>query len=90
MKQWPDRTKPFSRTGEDGRKQAQCTVFLTLWRRRMRPGKKHYDFQAEQAKRLAARVSDPAVRERLQEMADEFSRYASLLDARNSERQIIH
>jgi hypothetical protein len=82
--------KPFSRTGEDSRKQAERTVLLTSRSRRMTPGKKHYDFQAEQAKRLAARVSDPAVRERLQEMADEYSRYASLLDARNSERQIIH
>jgi hypothetical protein len=56
----------------------------------MTPEKKHYDFQAEQAKRLAARVSDPAVRVRLLEMADEYSRYALLIDARNPERQIIH
>ena len=47
--------------------------------------KMHYDFQAEQAKRLAGRVSDPAVRERLLEMADEYSRYASLIEARAAE-----
>ena len=59
-------------------------------RRRMTPDKKHYHFQAEQAKRLAAQVSDPVVRERLLEMADEYRRYASLIEARGSERKIIH
>jgi hypothetical protein len=59
-------------------------------RQRMTPDKKHYHFQAEQAKRLAAEVSDPLVRDRLLEMADEYSRYALLIDARDSERQIIH
>jgi hypothetical protein len=56
----------------------------------MTPDKKHYHFQAEQAKRLAAEVSDPTVRDRLLEMADEYSRYALLIDARGPERQIIH
>ena len=56
----------------------------------MTPEKKHYHFQAEQAKRLATQVSDPVVRERLLEMADEYSRYASLIEAPGSERQIIH
>lgn len=56
----------------------------------MTPDKKHYHFQAHQAKRLAAQVSDPLVRERLLEMADEYSRYASLIEARGSEGQIIH
>jgi hypothetical protein len=56
----------------------------------MTPDKKHYHFQAEQAKRLAAQVSDPLVRERLLEMADEYRRYASLIETRGFERQIIH
>jgi hypothetical protein len=56
----------------------------------MTPDKKHYHFQAEQAKRLAAQVSDPVVRERPLEMADEYSRYASLIEARDFEPQIIH
>ena len=64
-------------------------VALSNKSRRMTPDKKHYHFQAEQAKRLAAQVSDPVVRERLLEMADEYSRYASLIEARGSERQII-
>jgi hypothetical protein len=56
----------------------------------MTPEKKHYHFQAEQAKRLAAQVSDPLVRERLLEMADEYGHYAALIEARGPERQIIH
>ena len=49
---------------------------------------KHYRYQADQAKRLASQVSDPQVRVRLLEMADEYSRYASLIEARASERLI--
>jgi hypothetical protein len=47
---------------------------------------KHYRYQADQAKRLADQVSDPEVRVRLLEMADEYSRYASLIEARTSTR----
>ena len=43
---------------------------------------KHYQFQADQAKRLARQVSDTGVRERLLEMAGEYSRYAELMEAR--------
>jgi len=42
----------------------------------------HYKFQADQAKRLARQVSDSGVRERLLEMAGEYSRYAELMEAR--------
>jgi hypothetical protein len=49
---------------------------------------KHYRYQADQAKRLAHQVSDPAVRARLLEMADEYARYATLIEARTSERHI--
>jgi hypothetical protein len=49
---------------------------------------KHYRYQADQAKRLANQVSDPAVRTKLLEMADEYSRYAILIEARTSERPI--
>ena len=42
----------------------------------------HYKFQAEQAKRLARQVTDLEVRERLLEMAGEYSRYAELMEAR--------
>ncbi len=49
---------------------------------------KHYRYQADQAKRLANQVSDPEVRVRLLEMADEYSRYATLIEARTSERHI--
>jgi hypothetical protein len=50
------------------------------------PELKHYRYQADQAKRLAGQVSDPEVRVRLLEMADEYSRYASLIEDRASER----
>ena len=43
---------------------------------------KHYQFQADQAKRLARQVTDADVRERLLEMAGEYSRYAELMEAR--------
>jgi hypothetical protein len=42
----------------------------------------HYKSQAEQAKRLARQVSDSQVREKLLEMAGEYSRYAELMEAR--------
>jgi hypothetical protein len=44
----------------------------------------HYKFQADQAKRLASQVSSAEVRERLLEMAGEYSRYAELMEARES------
>ena len=46
----------------------------------------HYRFQSDQAKRLARQVTDAAVREKLLEMADEYGRYADLIEARTSER----
>jgi hypothetical protein len=42
----------------------------------------HYKSQADQAKRLARQVSDSEVREKLLEMAGEYSRYAELMEAR--------
>jgi hypothetical protein len=42
----------------------------------------HYDFQAEQAKRLARQVTDAELREKLLEMAGEYHRYAELMAAR--------
>jgi hypothetical protein len=48
---------------------------------------KHYQFQADQAKRLARQVSDAEVRERLLEMAGEYSRYAELMEAREQPRE---
>jgi len=42
----------------------------------------HYKFQADQAKRLARQVTDSDVRQRLLEMAGEYSRYAELMEAR--------
>ena len=42
----------------------------------------HYKFQADQAKRLASQVTNTEVRERLLEMAGEYSRYAELMEAR--------
>jgi hypothetical protein len=47
----------------------------------------HYKFQADQAKRLARQVSDAEVRERLLEMAGEYSRYAELMEARERPRE---
>ena len=44
----------------------------------------HYKFQADQAKRLARQVTDSEVRERLLEMAGEYSRYAELMEARET------
>ena len=42
----------------------------------------HYKFQADQAKRLAHQVTNSEVRQRLLEMAGEYSRYAELMAAR--------
>ena len=47
----------------------------------------HYKFQADQARRLARQVSDAEVRERLLEMAGEYSRYAELMEAREQPRE---
>jgi hypothetical protein len=48
----------------------------------------HYRFQSDQAKRLARQVTDAAVREKLLEMAEEYGRYADLIEARASEPMI--
>jgi hypothetical protein len=45
----------------------------------------HYRFQSDQAKRLARQVTDAMVREKLLEMAEEYGRYADLIDARIAE-----
>jgi hypothetical protein len=45
----------------------------------------HYRFQADQAKRLAREVTDSEIRHKLLEMAGEYSRYAELMEARESE-----
>ena len=42
----------------------------------------HYKSQADQAKRLARQVTNSEVREKLLEMAGEYSRYADLMEAR--------
>lgn len=46
----------------------------------------HYRFQADRARRMADRVSDAAVREKLLEMATEFGRYAALIEAKAREK----
>src|SRR5882672_5708841 len=46
----------------------------------------HYRFQSDQAKRLARQVTDAAVRAKLLEMAEEYGRYADLIEARASDR----
>jgi hypothetical protein len=45
----------------------------------------HYRFQSEQAKRLARQVTDTTIREKLLGMAEEYGRYADLLEARSAE-----
>ncbi len=45
----------------------------------------HYRFQSDQARRLARQVTDAAVREKLLEMAEEYGRYADLIEARSCE-----
>jgi len=42
----------------------------------------HYRFQADRARRMADRVTDAVVREKLLEMASEFGRYAAVIDER--------
>lgn len=42
----------------------------------------HYRFQSDQAKRLARQVTDAALREKLLEMAEEYGRYADVIEAR--------
>ncbi|MVT68059.1 hypothetical protein GPL21_23445 [Bradyrhizobium pachyrhizi] len=46
----------------------------------------HYRFQSDQARRLARQVTDAAVREKLLEMAEEYGRYADLIEARSAEQ----
>jgi hypothetical protein len=46
----------------------------------------HYRFQADRARRMADRVSDASVREKLLEMASEFGRYAALIETKARER----
>jgi len=45
----------------------------------------HYRFQSDQARRLARQVTDATVREKLLEMAEEYDRYADLIEARSTE-----
>jgi hypothetical protein len=45
----------------------------------------HYRFQSDQARRLARQVTDPTIREKLFEMAEEYGRYADLIEARSGE-----
>ena len=45
----------------------------------------HYRFQSEQAKRLARQVTDLTIREKLLEMAEEYGRYADLIETRSAE-----
>ncbi|HKS18798.1 MAG TPA: hypothetical protein VJS63_06275 [Bradyrhizobium sp.] len=45
----------------------------------------HYRFQADQAKRLAHQVTNSEVRQKLLEMAGEYSRYAELMEARENQ-----
>ena len=49
----------------------------------------HYRFQADRARRMADRVTDTTVRERLLEMAVEFNRYAALIEAKAREKMAI-
>jgi hypothetical protein len=48
----------------------------------------HYRFQCDQARRLARQVTDAAVREKLIEMAEEYGRYADLIEAQASQPMI--
>jgi replicative DNA helicase len=48
---------------------------------------KHYRLQADRAKRLAKQVTDEQMRRRLLETAEEYTRYAALLEARSFDRQ---
>lgn len=46
----------------------------------------HYRFQADRARRMADRVTDALVREKLLEMATEFGAYAELIEAKAREK----
>lgn len=46
----------------------------------------HYRFQADRARRMADRVTDDGIREKLLEMASEFARYAALIEAKAREK----
>ena len=46
----------------------------------------HYRFQADRARRMADRVTDAVVREKLLEMATEFRAYAELIEAKAREK----
>ena len=46
----------------------------------------HYRFQAERARRMADRVTDALVREKLIEMASEFGAYAAVIEAKAREK----
>ena len=46
----------------------------------------HYRFQADRARRMADRVTDALVKEKLLEMAIEFGRYAALIEAKAREK----
>ena len=48
----------------------------------------HYRFQADRARRMADRVTDTLVREKLLEMATEFGRYAALIEAKSRDRLV--
>ena len=49
----------------------------------------HYRFQADRARRMADRVSDATVRDRLLEMAVEFNRYAALIESKAREKMTL-
>jgi hypothetical protein len=49
----------------------------------------HYRFQADRARRMADRVTDATVRDRLLEMAVEFNRYAALIEAKAREKMAM-
>ncbi|MGL6062116.1 MAG: hypothetical protein ACRC1G_15675 [Bradyrhizobium sp.] len=50
----------------------------------------HYRFQADRARRMADRVTDAVVREKLLEMATEFGAYAELIEAKAREKLTQH
>jgi hypothetical protein len=62
-----------------------CTADLTYVQGAIMTQAQHYRFQADQANRLAHQVTDSDVRQRLLEMAGEYSRYAELMEAREAE-----
>lgn len=48
----------------------------------------HCRFQSNQAKRLARQVTDDVVRAKLLEMAEEYGRYADLIEGRATEPKL--